>query len=42
MSGPYIHHVSCCYDHCADVLEEALRYVPGLDFERFGPAPAQC
>lgn len=36
MQGPYIHHVSCCYGHCADVVEEALRYVPDLTFERFG------
>lgn len=36
--GPYIHHSSCCYDHCADVLEEAVRFIPGLKFERFGTA----
>ena len=41
VAGPYIHHVSCCYDHCADVLEEATRYIPGLQFERFG-APQGC
>lgn len=35
MQGPYIHHVSCCYDHCADVLEEAVRHLPGLQCERF-------
>lgn len=34
--GPYIHHCSCVYDHCADVLEEAVRYIPRLKFERFG------
>ena len=34
--GPYIHHTSCVYDHCADVLEEAVRYIPRLKFERFG------
>ena len=34
--GPYIHHCSCVYDHCADVLAEALRYIPHLQFERFG------
>ena len=34
--GPYIHHCSCCYGHCADVLEEAARYIPSLQFERFG------
>jgi L-fucose isomerase-like protein len=36
IQGPYIHHVSCCYDHCADVIQEASRYIPGLHFERFG------
>jgi len=36
--GPYIHHSSCCYDHCADVLAEATRFIPGLKFERFGSA----
>ena len=38
--GPYIHHCSCVYDHCADVLQEAIRYIPQLQFERFGkPSP---
>jgi L-fucose isomerase-like protein len=35
MQGPYIHHCSAVYDHCADVLEEACRYIPNLVFERF-------
>lgn len=35
MQGPYIHHCSAVYDHCADVLEEACRYLPGLRSERF-------
>jgi hypothetical protein len=35
MEGPYIHHCSAVYDHCADVLEEACRYVGQLEFERF-------
>jgi L-fucose isomerase-like protein len=34
--GPYIHHCSCAYGHFADVLVEAERYIPGLQFERFG------
>jgi L-fucose isomerase-like protein len=34
--GPYIHHCSCVYDHCADVLAEFTRFIPGLTFERFG------
>jgi L-fucose isomerase-like protein len=38
IQGPYIHHCSCCYGHCADVLEEALHFVPGLQLERFGDA----
>jgi L-fucose isomerase-like protein len=35
MEGPYIHHCSAVYDHCADVLEEACRYIPHLRAERF-------
>lgn len=35
MEGPYIHHCSCIYDHCGDVLEEACKYIPGLKAERF-------
>ena len=38
IQGPYIHHSSCCYGDCADVLEEAARYLPHLRFERFGRA----
>ncbi|MEI8309996.1 MAG: hypothetical protein WCH98_04500 [Verrucomicrobiota bacterium] len=34
--GPYIHHCSCVYGHCADILEEAARFLPGLVAERFG------
>ena len=33
--GPYIHHCSVVYDHCADVLEEAVKYIPGLKAEKF-------
>ena len=36
IEGPYIHHCSCVFDHCADVLFEAARYIPGLEAERFG------
>ena len=36
IEGPYIHHCSCCYGHCADVLEEAARFLPGVQLERFG------
>jgi len=35
MQGPYIHHCSSTFDHCADVLEEACRYIPHLTVERF-------
>jgi hypothetical protein len=35
MQGPYIHHCSAVYDHCADVLEEACRYIPHLTAERY-------
>jgi L-fucose isomerase-like protein len=38
MRGPYIHHCSCVYDHCADVLEEATCFIPGLVPEPFGRA----
>ena len=41
MQGPYIHHCSCCYGHCADVLQEATRYLPGLQFEPFGRPPEE-
>ena len=34
--GPYIHHCSCSYGHMADVLEEAGRFLPELQLERFG------
>lgn len=35
MQGPYIHHCSAIYDHCADVLVEACKYIPGLTPELF-------
>jgi L-fucose isomerase-like protein len=34
--GPYIHHCSFVYDHCADVLAEAARFIPELQAEVFG------
>ena len=34
--GPYIHHCSCIYEHSADILREAVRFIPGLEFEHFG------
>jgi L-fucose isomerase-like protein len=33
IQGPYIHHCACCFDHCAAVLAEACRFIPGLGFE---------
>jgi L-fucose isomerase-like protein len=39
MEGPYIHHCSAVYGHCADALEEACRYIPGLRAERFDRQP---
>jgi L-fucose isomerase-like protein len=35
MAGPYIHHCSAIYDHCADSLEEACRFIPGLSAQRW-------
>ncbi len=34
--GPYIHHCSGVYGHCADVLQEATRFLPNLTAEHFG------
>jgi len=31
MEGPFIHHAAMTYEHCADAVLEAVRYVPGLD-----------
>jgi L-fucose isomerase-like protein len=39
MARPYIHHVAGCYGHCVDVLEEAVRFIPQVQFERFGSTP---
>jgi len=35
IEGPYIHHCSAVYDHCAAALEEACKYIPGLATQRF-------
>ena len=35
MYGPYIHHCSVVYDHCADVLAETGKYIPYLETESF-------
>ena len=35
IEGPYIHHCSAIYDHCADVLEEACKYIPYLKPQQF-------
>jgi L-fucose isomerase-like protein len=31
IQGPWIHHTATAYNHCGDVIEEALRYVPGVE-----------
>jgi L-fucose isomerase-like protein len=31
ITGPFIHHCALAYDHCADALVEACKYIPGLD-----------
>ena len=33
MTGPYIHHVSGIHGDYTDILEEACRYIPGLEFD---------
>ena len=35
MEGPYIHHCAAIYEHCADVLVEACKYIPDLKVQRF-------
>jgi L-fucose isomerase-like protein len=35
MEGPYVHHCSAVFDHCADVLEEACTFIPHLSAQRF-------
>jgi len=32
--GPWIHHTAMTYSHCAGVLEQACRFVPGLSATR--------
>ncbi len=34
--GPCIHHCSCPYGHCAEVLTEAARFLPELRTEQSG------
>ena len=34
IDGPWIHHVAMTYGHCADAMEEACRFVPGLEAVR--------
>lgn len=35
IEGPYIHHCACAYDHCAEVLNEACRFISGLTAQRY-------
>lgn len=34
IQGPWIHHTAMAYDSCADVIEEALRFVPSVEAVR--------
>jgi len=36
IEGPWIHHTAMAYAHCAATLEEALRFVPGVEAVRLG------
>ncbi|MBI5092521.1 MAG: fucose isomerase [Candidatus Hydrogenedentes bacterium] len=36
MEGPYIHHIAMAYGQYGDALQEACKYVPGLDPVRLG------
>lgn len=38
VQGPYIHHVAGTYQHVADVLYEACRYIPGLKPDPASPS----
>ena len=35
MYGPYIHHCSAVYEHCAPIIAEGCRYIPEVRGERF-------
>ncbi len=39
IQGPWIHHTAMTYAHCGAVLEEACRFVPGLEAVRLDSAP---
>ena len=41
VNGPYIHHCSCVHERCADVFQEAGRFIPELTVERFGRPPGR-
>ena len=36
MEGPYIHHLAMAYGHYGDALQEACKYIPGLEPKRLG------
>ena len=36
MQGPFIHHTGMIYDHVADALREACRYIPSLEYVELG------
>jgi L-fucose isomerase-like protein len=33
INGPYIHHVSCIHGHYGNIIKEACKYIPGLDYD---------
>ena len=35
IEGPYMHHISCAYGRYAEVVAEAIRYLPGVGLELF-------
>lgn len=41
IQGPWIHHTAMAYGHCAGVLEEACRFVPGLEAVRLDRRPSK-
>lgn len=38
IQGPWIHHTAMAYEHCGRTLEEALRFVPGVEAVRLDRA----
>ncbi len=36
MEGPFMHHIAMIYGQCANALEEACKYIPGLEPVKLG------